>query len=135
MTSDEAIRIGEDVAVLQRDKATAFEKLEVGLRTWDNRAPAVVKKNCANYDWKYGCSFKEKCMMQDEEECEYFERAVAPALTEKQARKYSKHKTDGRYCSCGEPLLKRQRKCAECAAQAKKKSQQKAYRKRRDSHS
>ena len=41
------------------------------------------RPGCANFDYHYdGCLFRDECLVQHGERCEYFERAVLPAVAD-----------------------------------------------------
>jgi hypothetical protein len=38
---------------------------------------------CANFDYHYNCClFRDECLVQKGQRCEYFERAVLPTITD-----------------------------------------------------
>jgi len=43
----------------------------------------VRNPGCANFDYHYDCClFRDECLVQKGQRCEYFERAVLPTITD-----------------------------------------------------
>ena len=46
---------------------------------------------CANFDYHYNCClFRDECLVQKGQRCEYFERAVLPTISDNTEDKSSK---------------------------------------------
>ena len=55
----------------------------------------VKKRNpgCANFDYHYNCClFRDECLVQNGQRCEYFERAVLPTISDNTEDNSSKKK-------------------------------------------
>ena len=50
----------------------------------------VRNPGCANFDYHYdSCLFRDECLVQKGQRCEYFERAVLPTITDNDEDKSS----------------------------------------------
>jgi hypothetical protein len=50
-----------------------------------------INPGCANFDYHYNCClFRDECLVQNGQRCEYFERAVLPTISDKKTKKSSK---------------------------------------------
>ena len=49
----------------------------------DHTNKKVRNPGCANFDYHYDCClFRDECLVQKGQRCEYFERAVLPTITD-----------------------------------------------------
>lgn len=124
----------DDMNRIRDDQDVLREPLPFTIKEFDNRAPVDVRRNCANYDTKYGCLIGKECTMSgDNPHCEYFESAVLGMLNRKKVKKYSNNlPKKQRYCKeCGAPVGKGKSYCPDCLSDKKRRKQK--QKKKRDS--
>jgi len=108
--------------------------------------PAEGMPGCGNYDHHYGgCLFGDKCLVQEGQRCEYFERAVLPTAADIGLKDvvYSAYerqvgiagngllKRDQiRRCQCGAELKRRQRYCDDCTAKRRRQTYRRSRQRR-----
>ena len=49
----------------------------------DDTNKKIRNPGCANFDYHYNCClFRDECLVQNGQRCEYFERAVLPTIAD-----------------------------------------------------